>query len=364
MAGAGTFPQAKLLDKKVMRLFPKAELHRHLEGTFPVGRLFELSLKNNLDRPRDFEAFRREVTFPKDSSPDFLAFLSKFRNDWYRSHDDVYFITYHSVRDLVEDGLFYCELRFSPEHFCLENDFDRAEITRLIVAAGNRAAEETGIRLRYLLTFNRSKQDSGQMIALYDRLKRLDLAEIVGVDLAGDEINFPPERFQGFFDRVRADGLYRSTIHAGEVSPPAQIRSAIRSLHADRIGHGTSAVEDTGLQAELKDKGIALEMCITSNYQTGSWADERNHPIGQLYRRGVPVTLNSDDPFIQNTDLTDDYLKAVRYFGLGLEDLIQMNLTALRASFLPAAQVQGLTEEYLRRVEDFRRVQGERRPEP
>jgi adenosine deaminase len=148
-----------------MQRFPKVELHRHLEGTFPVGRLFELSLKNNLNRPRDFEAFQREVTFPKDSSPDFLAFLSKFHTDWYRSHDDVYFITYHSVRDLVEDGLFYCELRFSPEHFALENDFDREEITRLIVSAGNRAAEETGLNLRYLLTFNRSKQTVEQMLA-------------------------------------------------------------------------------------------------------------------------------------------------------------------------------------------------------
>jgi adenosine deaminase len=347
---------AKLLDKKVLRRFPKVELHRHLEGTFPVGRLFELSLKNNLDRPRDFEAFRREVTFPKNSSPDFLAFLSKFHNDWYRSHDDVYFITYHSVRDLVEDGLFYCELRFSPEHFALANDFDRAEITRLVVAAGNRAAEETGLRLRYLLTFNRSKQSVQEMIALYERLKRLGLPGIVGVDLAGDEINFPPAGFRELFERVRADGLYKATVHAGEVSPPSQIWEAIRSLHADRIGHGTSAIEDSPLQEHLRNEGIALEMCITSNYQTGSWADERNHPIGELYRREVPVTLNSDDPFIQDTDLTDDYLKAVRFFDFTLEDLVRLNLNALKASFLPAGEASRLTEEYLARVESFRRT--------
>lgn len=343
-----------LLDKTVMLAFPKVELHRHLEGTFPVGRLFELSLKNNLDRPRDFEAFRREVQFPKDSGPDFLAFLAKFRNDWYRSHDDVYFITYHSVRDLIDDGLFYCELRFSPEHFSLENDFDRAEITKLIVAAGNRAAQETGLHLRYLLTFNRSKQTEQQMIALYDRLKALELPEVVGIDLAGDEINYPPERFRRFFQRIARDGRYRATIHAGEVSPSVQIWEAIRSLGAARIGHGTSAIDDPPLQDLLKEKGIALEMCITSNFQTGSWADERNHPIGALYRRGVPVTLNSDDPFIQNTDLTDDYIKAVRYFGFTLQDLVNLNLTALRSSFLPAEQIAKLTEQYLGKVEAFR----------
>jgi adenosine deaminase len=349
------FPTEKLLDKKVMRRFPKVELHRHLEGTFPVGRLFELSLKNDLNRPRDFEAFQREVTFPKDSGPDFLAFLSKFHTDWYRSLEDVRFITYHSVRDLAEDGLFYCELRFSPEHFSLENDFDRAEVTRLIVETGDRAAAEIGLNLRYLLTFNRSKQALGDMLGLYERLKALGLPQIVGVDLAGDEVHFPPEGFRQLFDRVAADGLYKPTIHAGEVSPPAQIWEAIRSLHAARIGHGTSAIEDRPLQEQLKREGIALEMCITSNFQTGAWADERNHPIGELYRRGVPVTLNSDDPFIQNSDLTDDYLKAVRYFGFSLEDLIQLNLNALSSSFLPRAEAQRLGAEYLQRVEAFRR---------
>ena len=162
------------------------------------------------------------------------------------------------------------------------------------------------------------------MIALYERLKRLGLPGIVGVDLAGDEINFPPAGFRELFERVRADGLYKATVHAGEVSPPSQIWEAIRSLHADRIGHGTSAIEDPPLQEHLRKEGIALEMCITSNYQTGSWADERNHPIGELYRRGVPVTLNSDDPFIQDTDLTDDYLKAVRFFDFTLEDLVRL----------------------------------------
>ena len=101
-----------------------------------------------------------------------------------------------------------------------------------------------------------------------------------------------------------------------------------------------------------------MELCITSNYQTGAWADEANHPIGTLFRRGVPVTLNSDDPFIQNTDLTDDYIKAVRYFEFSLEDLIRLNLNALEASFLPGDRKKELTAQYLERVEEFRRSRG------
>ena len=343
-----------LRDKAVMRLFPKVELHRHLEGTFPVEKLFELSLKNGLDMPRDFEAFKREVQFPKDAQPDFLLFLTKFRNHWYRSLYDVYFITYHSVRAFRDDGLYYIELRFSPEHFALENGFDRREITQLVVDAGDQAARETGLQLRYLLTFNRGKQDENEMLKLYGRLKGLPSDRIVGVDLAGDERSFPPERFRNFFAAVRADGRFRSTVHAGEVTGPGQIWTAVRELHADRIGHGTSAIEDPALQEHLRERGIALEQCITSNYQTGAWADERNHPIAALFRRGVPVTMNSDDPFIQNTDLTDDYLKAVEYFGFTLEDLVQLNLNALKAAFVSEEERRLLTLGYLSRVEEFK----------
>jgi adenosine deaminase len=344
-----------LIDKSILKHFPKVELHRHLEGTFPVDRLFELSAKNGLERPSDFASFKKEVQFPKDSEPDFLKFLEKFKNDWYRTHEDVYFITYHSVKELPEDGIFYIELRFSPEHFSEVNNFDRETITKVIIDAGNKAAKEAGIIIKYLLTFNRNKQTEEEMIKLYDRLKKLDLKDIVGIDLAGDEIHFPPEMFKNFFERIHSDGLYGSTVHAGEVTNPEQIWCAIKELNANRIGHGTVSIRDEKLQEYLKEKQIALEQCITSNYQTGSWKDERNHPLGELYHRGVPVTVNSDDPFIQDTDLTDDYIKSVKYFGFGVEDLVALNLTALKAAFLGKKQKKKMIERYLEEVALFKR---------
>jgi adenosine deaminase len=186
-------------------------------------------------------------------------------------------------------------------------------------------------------------------------LKHLEIPEIVGIDLAGDEINYPPEQFRDFFVLIESDGRYKSTVHAGEVTPSQQIWEAIQNLHADRIGHGTSAIDDQPLQEYLKHAGIALELCITSNYQTGSWEDERNHPIGALYRNGVPVTLNSDDPFIQNTDLTDDYIKAVEYFGFDLQDLLQLNLNAIEASFLPVEKRKRLRKDFIKKVEQFKK---------
>ncbi|MFW5802064.1 MAG: adenosine deaminase [Spirochaeta sp.] len=344
----------RLLDKTVMKHFPKIELHRHLEGTFSLPTLYRISKKNNIGLSENFQEFKHQVQFPRESEPDFLTFLSKFRNDWYRSHQDVYDITYDSVLEMAEDGIYYIELRFSPEHFALQNDFDREEITKLIIQAGNAAAAKAGFTIRYLLTFNRSKQNQHEMIDLYNRMRDLNIPEIVGIDLAGDESNDPPENFSEFFAHVKKDNRYRITIHAGEVTPSQQIWYAVEHLHADRIGHGVSAIHDSAVQELLKEKNISLEQCITSNYQTGSWADEEHHPLGDLYRKGVPVTINSDDPFIQDTDLTDDYIKTIHYFGFVLQDLINLNHIAIDTSFLPASEKAQLKADYDAEVQRFR----------
>jgi adenosine deaminase len=345
-------------NKAIMKQFPKVELHRHLEGTFALPTLHRVALKNGLPYSEKMAEFKSAVQFPRDSEPDFLTFLSKFKNDWYRSHQDVVDIVRDSVLDFVNDGLFYIELRFSPEHFALKNNFDRMEITRLVIRTANEAARVTGVRIRYLITFNRAKQNQYEMIDLYRTIRNLEIPEIVGIDLAGDETQYPPEQFVEFFNTVKSDGVYGTTIHAGEVSPAEQVWASIDKLHASRIGHGTSTIDDPKLQQRLRDEGIVLEQCITSNYQTGSWVDEANHPLGRLYRSGVPVTINSDDPTIQDTDLTDDYIKACGYFGLTFGDLEKLNLVAIDGSFLPDDEKRSLRSDYQAAVKAFRTQHG------
>lgn len=346
---------SNLEQKRFLKKFPKVELHRHLEGTFDLPTWHKIALKNQLDVPTDFTSFKKYVQFPKESNPDFQLFLSKFKNDWYRSHDDIYEITYASVKNLYKDGIFYIELRFSPEHFSLQNNYDRKEITRLIVEAGNKAARETGIHIRYLITLNRGKQDQEGMLKLYESLSTLNLTEIVGYDLAGDEQNFSLSLFSDLFKTIHKDGVYKYTIHAGEVTPSSEIWAAIE-MGASRIGHGTATITDTPLQETLKKQFIALEQCITSNYQTGSWPDETNHPLGSLFRLGVPVTINSDDPTIQDTDLSDDYWKAAKYFHFGIEEFTALNVTAIRSAFLKEEEKQKLEREYLKKVEEERKT--------
>ncbi|MFX1590611.1 MAG: adenosine deaminase, partial [Promethearchaeota archaeon] len=346
--------QQKILDKSVLKNFPKVELHRHLEGTFSIENLFEISVKNNLDTPKDFTVFKRGFQFPKNEGPDFLTFISKFKDNWFRSLEDIYSITYNSVKKLRDDGIFYIELRFSPHYFARFNQFDRKEVTRVIIDAGNTAAREINIEIRYLITFSRRSQTPKEMIELYDQISSLDLKEIVGIDLASYEKNYPPRKFISVFNKIIKENNYKATIHAGEVTPSDYVWSAIKNLHASRIGHGTSVIYDKKLQRYIKRHNIALEQCITSNYLTGSWIDEKNHPFGRLYRKGIPVVLNSDDPSIQDSDLTDDYLKALNYFSLSIDDLIKINKTALKSAFIPEEEKHKLLKDYMKKVNSFK----------
>ncbi len=342
-----------LLDRDLLYQFPKIELHRHLEGTFDIDTLYELSVKNDLDTPRERKSFREYCQFPKNHKPDFLLFLDKFHNNWYRSLDDVYQVIYRSVKNIKKEGLYYIELRFSPEHFALVNNFDRIEVTKIALEASRKAAEETDLQIQYLITFNRSKQTQDEMLSLYKKILDNDFPDIIGVDLAGDETNYPPELFKDFFSEVHKIGLHKIDIHAGEICDSQQIWTAINELYADRIGHGISSIYDKPLQKELKERQISLCQCLISNYQTNAWADSKNHPIGYNFTNNIPVSINSDDPTIQNADLVEDYYRIIENLGFTFQDLMEINLNTVDYSFLNSHEKKLLKKAYLKELKLF-----------
>ena len=333
-------------DELMLKDLPKLEVHRHLEGTYPIEFLFNMAVKNELDVPDNLDDFKAAFQFPKNHEPDFLLFLSKFKKFWYKSIEDVSNIAYESVKTFKEDGIHYIELRFNPLHFTELTGLDPRDVTKTIIKSSDIAASEIDIEIRYLLTFNRSVQTSEEMLETYKLLHDADLSRVVGIDLAGDEINFPPELFTGFFDEVKKEGRFGIDIHAGEVSDADNMWTAIKELHADRIGHGVAAITDKKLQEYLKKNKIFLAQCITSNYQTGAWTDEKNHPMKTLIESGVPVTMASDDPTIQDSMLVDDYRKAVKFFKWNLQDLIDININSIDACFLSDNEKEKLKESY------------------
>jgi len=345
-------------DRRILAELPKIEVHRHLEGTYPMGSLFKMAQKNKLDVPQNLRAFKEAFQFPKKHEPDFHLFLSKFKKFWYKSLEDVASISYDSVKSFKEDGLHYIELRFNPLHFTELSGLDPGDVTRTIIDSSNTAAHEINLDIRYILTFNRSVQSASEMLETYRSLHSLDLSKVVGIDLAGDEINYPPELFIEFFDVVKKEGRFGIDIHAGEVSDSKNIWVSIEQLHADRIGHGVSAYYDPKLQKVLKKKNIFLAQCITSNYQTGAWRVESTHPMKSLVDAGVPISVASDDPTVQNSLLLDDYAKTMKNFGWTVNDLIDLNFKSIDGCFLSPPEKAELTQNYTSVVSAFRKKTG------
>lgn len=341
-------------DRNILTELPKIEVHRHLEGTYPIESLFRMAIKNELDVPNNLESFKKVFQFPKDHEPDFLLFLSKFKKFWYKSIEDVAGIAYDSVKSFADEGLHYIELRFNPLHFTEMTGLDPKDVTKTIIESSDSAAMEINLKIRYLLTFNRSVQTAAEMLQTYKELHDIDLTRVVGIDLAGDEINYPPEMFTEFFDIIKKDDRFGIDIHAGEVTDSKNMWVSIEQLHADRIGHGVAAYDDSEIQTILKEKKIFLAQCITSNYQTGAWKDEASHPMKPLAEAGVPITIASDDPTIQDSLLIDDYEKAVNNFGWTVENLIESNLKSVEGCFLSAREKEDLTVSYTKAIEGFR----------
>lgn len=148
----------------------------------------------------------------------------------------------------------------------------------------------------------------------------------------GVEQGFPPELFTRTFARAREAGMY-VVAHAGEGAGAGSVRGAVEALHAERIGHGIRSLEDPQLVTLLRDRQIPIEVCPISNFRTGVVPAGREHPIFEMIRQGLMVTVNSDDPPMFNTSLTDEYRFLARG-GLGWSDLWQLNRNGVEASFL------------------------------
>jgi adenosine deaminase len=197
------------------------------------------------------------------------------------------------------------------------------------------AAARTGIDVRLICTALRSHDPAGNVVLAETAGRFRDLG-LTGWDLAGPEEAFPDPLDHGrAYDAARAAGLH-ITVHAGEWGGADQVR---RSLVVDpeRIAHGSRAVDDPTLGAELAARGIALDLCPTSNWQAGTHRTLADHPIARLHRAGVPVTLSTDDTTVSDISLSEEYVNAVETIGLTLPELWAIDRYALDVAFVDEA---------------------------
>ena len=296
------------------------------------------------------ERLRPLVQIHEDEPYTSQNFLSKFETlrQFYRSQEIIARITYEAIADAAADNVRYLELRFTPVALSRVENFSLAEVIDWVVTGTRQAEAEFGTKTRLIVSLNR--HESPELAAEVVRLaiERAD-SRIVGVDLAGNEAQFPASPFMSIFQAAREAGLH-ITIHAGEWGGAGNVAEAITRLGAERIGHGVRVMEDPAVISLARESETTFEVCLTSNFQSGVVPAMNGHPLKDMLAAGLNVTLNTDDPSISQITLSDEYCFACEYLELPFQALRERALAAARAAFLPegerAALVAQLENEF------------------
>ncbi len=326
---------------------PLVDLHRHLDGNVRLQTILDLGKKYNLPLPAwDVEGLRPYVQVTADAAsgakmPGVMAFIAKF--EWMIrilvDYDACRRIAYENVEDARREGIDYVELRFSPWFMAEANHLDPAGVVEAIVDGVRAGRQDFGVRVNLIGILSRTYGPDTAWKELAALLAHRD--DLVALDLAGDEANWPGTLFVEHFRRAR-DAGWQITVHAGEAAGPESIWQAIRELRATRIGHAVAASQDPDLMAYMAEHQIAIESAPTSNVQTSTVRDYASHPIRHFEERGLLVTLNTDDPGISGIDLHHEYEVAAPATGLTADQIHRIQRNGLVAAFLSDAEKREL----------------------
>ncbi len=315
--------------RELIRQMPKAELHLHLEGAFTFDVLFNLIQKYGGDPSiRSIGDLEKRFVFT-----DFPHFIETWfwKNGFFREVKDFEISTYHTLECLHRQNVCYVEAFYSPWDFT-PNGLSVEAITEATLNAVHRARDDYGIECKLIADLSR---DHGweTAIARFQQVIPYRDHGVIGIGLGGSEQAYPPGPFAQVYRYARDLGFHL-VAHAGEAAGPESIWEAVEQLCVERIGHGVRAIEDDALMDRLAKERIPLEVCITSNLKTGVYPALAAHPIRSLLERGLFITINSDDPTMFGTTLTDEYLLLYEKLNFPIETIRQLSLNAIRASFL------------------------------
>jgi len=312
---------------------PLIDLHRHLDGSVRLETILDLGRQHHLPLPADDVEGLKPHVHIVDPQPGVMAFIAKFHwmTEVMVDLDACRRIAYENVEDLEQQGLDYAELRFSPWFMAEKHELDPRGVVEAVVDGVKTASQDLDLPVGIIGIISRTYG----VDTAWDELGALASCAdaICGLDLAGDEANFPAALFQDHFHRAKELG-WSVTVHAGESSGPESIWDAIRLLGANRIGHAVSAIQDARLVDVMLEEGIGVEANLTSNIQTSTVDTYDAHPLRDLLEAGVLATINTDDPGISDIDLIYEYEIAAPAAGITPELAHQAQDNAVRVSFL------------------------------
>ncbi|WP_328504428.1 adenosine deaminase [Streptomyces sp. NBC_00457] len=341
------------IDAAALRRLPKAVLHDHLDGGLRPATLVELADEVGHTLPTTDPDALAAWYFEAANSGDLVRYIATFEHTLavMQTREGLLRTAEEYVLDLAEDGVVYAETRYAPE-LMLKGGLTLPEVVETVqqgLAAGmaKAAAAGTPVRMGTLLCgmrmFDRVREAADLAVAFRD-------AGVVGFDIAGAEDGFPPADHLAAFEHLRRESV-PFTIHAGEAHGLPSIHQALQVCGAQRIGHGVRITEDIvdgklgRLAGWVRDRRIALEMCPTSNLQTGAATSIAGHPITALKDLGFRVTLNTDNRLVSGTTMTREMSLLVEEAGWGVEDLRTVTVNAVKSAFIPFDERKALIED-------------------
>lgn len=325
-----------------LRALPKVELHLHLEGSLSPDLLLKLADRNGVRLPfvhaDESERFYRYQSF-KDFSNALLLGVSCLRTP-----EDFHDAIMHLGGGLIEENVRYAEITWTPQ-FYLKRDFPINVIFEAMNAARRRLEREKGLRLAWIPDIVRSYPQYAIDLARWASSPAGRAAGIVALGLGGPESGYPATSFVQPFKLARDAGLPANP-HAGEGAGADSVWDTIRSLKPARLGHGVRSIEDDRLVDFLGQYQIPLEICLTSNIKLGIFPDYETHPVKKLIAAGCTVVLNTDDPVLFNTTLSQEYFLGVTRCGLSIDDIERSILAGIGSSYLAEPEKDMLTQEF------------------
>jgi len=323
---------------------PKAELHLHLDGSLRIETALELARSRGVDAPADRDSMAAALIAPMPCA-DQAELLRAFDLPIALMQDAEALerITAELVETKAAEGVRYVEIRWGPR-LHVARGLSLGDGIAAVIAGARDAASRTGTVVRLICTALRSHDPAGNVV-LAETAARFRDEGLTGFDLAGPEAAYPDPLTHGdAFTAARAGGL-RITVHAGEWGGAPQVRRAL-DVAPERIAHGPGSIDDPALCEDLIARGVTLDLCPTSNWQAGIVPSLAEHPLARLHRRGVPVTLNTDDTTVSAISLSEEYVRAVESIGLRVPELWAIDRHALDVSFADEAALEPLRAEF------------------
>jgi len=335
------------LTEKYLRTLPKVLLHDHLDGGLRPQTVIDLAADAHYRKLPTTDAGELNAWFQRGAKRGSLPlYLEGFAHTCavMQTEEALERTAYEMMEDMCDDGVVYVETRFAPV-FHTEQGLHWEEIVSAVLRGLERGRTDFGVEFGLIICAMRNMTQSQEMAEL-----AIDFRErgVVGFDLAGEEGGYPPKKHVDAFHYIQREN-FNITIHAGEAFGKESIWQAIQWCGAHRIGHATRLVEDMKISDDdptevvsmgylaqyVLDKRIPLEICLTSNVDTGAVKSIEEHPFRIYHRYKFRVTLNTDDRLMSNTTMTKEFKLAHEAFKLTVTDLEKLTINAMKSAFVP-----------------------------